>query len=148
MSRRFLRTMGRALIGIVLSAQLAISAYACPGLSSASAMTMPMSPAAAAIDARSTDAAMAATDPAATGCADMAGPMDPSFANLCAAHCHHGQQSDHAATLTVPAALFIALYITPAARGPLAVLRPAADATGALVAAAPPHSILHCCFRI
>jgi hypothetical protein len=108
---------------------------------------MTMSPAAA-IDARSTDIAMAASDPAAVGCADMAGPMDPSFANLCAEHCRQGQQSDHAATLTVPAALLTALYITPLAPAPVAVLRPAADATRRLVAAAPPHTILHCCFRI
>jgi len=81
-------------------------------------------------------------------CDDMAGVMDPSFANLCAEHCHQGQQSDQAATLTVPAVLLSALYVTPLAPEPTAVPRPSADATSALVAASPPHTILHCCFRI
>ncbi len=81
-------------------------------------------------------------------CAGMAGPMDPEFANLCAEHCHHGQQSDRAATLTVPAALLTALYITPLAPEPAVAPRPAADTTSALAAASPPLAILHCCFRI
>lgn len=73
--------------------------------------------------------------------------MDPTFANLCAEHCHQGQQSDHAATLTVPAAMLIALYTTRLASEPAALPRPAADATSAMVAASPPLAILHCCFR-
>ena len=124
MTHRFLRTVCRALIGVVLLAQLAVAAYACPGLASA------------------------ATGHEAIACEDMATPMDPSFANLCAEHCHHGQQSDHTATLTVPAAVLNALYITAAAPEPRAAPRPAADATSARAAAALPHAILHCCFRI
>ena len=102
----------------------------------------------AAADPQSTDTAMAATGQAAMNCEDMAGAMDSSFANLCAEHCHQGQQSDHTATLTVPAVLLTALYLTPLAPEPLAAPRPAADATSALVAASPPYTILHCCFRI
>lgn len=77
-----MRTIGRALIGIVLFAQLAVSAYACPGLASAAGMKMQMA-AAAASGGRSTDSAMAAADRQAPNCEDMAGPMDPEFANLC-----------------------------------------------------------------
>lgn len=142
MTRQFLRTICRALIGVVLFAQLAVSAYACPGLSLAAGMKMQMASAAA------SDAAMATADGQAPNCEDMAGPMDPAFANLCAEHCHHGQQSDQAATMTVPAALLNALYVTPQAAEPAAPPRPAADATSALVAASPPRTILHCCFRI
>ncbi len=145
MTRQFLRTVCRMLIGVVLFAQLAVSAYACPGLSSAASMKMQMA-AAAAPDGGSTEAATA--DRQVPNCGDMAGPMDPEFANLCAEHCHYGQQSDQASTLTVPAVLLNALYVTPLAPEPVAAPRPAANATSALVAASPPHTILHCCFRI
>jgi hypothetical protein len=131
MTRDFLRTVCRALIGVVLFAQLAVSAHACPGLPSAATPT-----------------AVAATDHKLVNCEDMAGPMDPEFANLCAEHCHQGQQSDQAATLTVPAALLTALYITPLAPEPAVAPRPVAAATSALAAAAPPLAILHCCFRL
>lgn len=147
MTRQFLRTICRALIGVVLFAQLAVSAYACPGLSPSSGMKMQMAGPAAS-DGGSPDAAMATADRQAPNCEDMAGPMDPEFANLCAEHCHHGQQSDQAATLTVPSALLSALYVTPQVPEPVAEPRPAANATSALVAASPPHTILHCCFRI
>lgn len=144
MSRHFLRSICRMLIGVVLLAQMAVSAYACPGLA---ASKMQMSPeAAVAVDQPGVSGD--ATAPAMANCDDMTGVMDPSFANLCAEHCHQGQQSDQAATLTVPAALLSALYITPLAPEPAAPPRPAVDATSALVAASPPHTILHCCFRI
>jgi len=145
MTRRFLRVICRVLIGVVLFAQLAVSAYACPALPSAA---MPTS-ASAARDGDASDAAMATTDRQAPDCDAMAaGTMDPDLANLCAEHCRHGQQSDQAATLTVPAALLTALYLAPPAVQPEIRPRPAADATSALVAASPPHAILHCCFRI
>lgn len=144
MSRRFLRSICRMLIGVVLLAQMAVSAYACPGLA---ASKMQMSPSAAVASDQPGVSGSAAVQ-AMPNCDDMAGAMDPSFANLCAEHCHQGQQSDQAATLTVPAALLSALYVTPLAPEPAAAPRPAADATSALVAASPPHAILHCCFRI
>lgn len=148
MTRRFLRTVCRALIGVVLMAQVAISAYACPGLSAGAAtMTMPVS-AQASMDADTDKALKAAAGQQNMNCEDMVGAMDPSFANLCAEHCHQGQQSDHAATLTVPEALLTALYVTPPAPGPSIAPRPAANAINALAAASPPLAILHCCFRI
>ena len=127
MSRQVLRTLCRVLIGAVLWAQLAIAAYACPGLSPASlAEAMP--------------------------CEDMAMPMgsalDQAFPNLCAAHCHQGQQSDQVPGLTVPAVLWVALYAMPPAPGPLVAPRPRAEAVHARAGAPPPHAILHCCFRI
>ena len=147
MTRQFLRNVCRALIGVVLFAQLAVSAHACPGLSSASSMKMQMN-AAAAPGGDSTDTVIATADQQAPNCEDMAGPMDPEFVNLCAEHCHHGQQSDQASTLTVSTALLNALYVTPLAPEPVVAPRPAAKATSALVAASPPLAILHCCFRI
>ena len=82
-------------------------------------------------------------------CEDMLGPMDPDFANLCAEHCHDGQQSDQkTAALAVPAALLSAYYITPLVAVPSVAPRPAAAAPSARAAAFPPMAILHCCFRI
>ena len=76
MTRHFLRRVCRALIGIVLFAQLAVSAYACPRLAPAASMQMG---ATAAIDDKSSDSTTAMTDQQPTDCAGMAGSMDPSF---------------------------------------------------------------------
>lgn len=129
-TRHFLRSVCRTLIAVVLFAQLAVSAYACPGLVSAAA----------------TSAAAPAIP--AMNCEDMAEPMDAAFTNLCAAHCQQGQQSDHTATVAVPVVLLTALYTMPVAPDPCRALRPAAAAPCAGAAAAPPLAILHCCFRI
>lgn len=143
MTRGFLRSVCRLLIGVVLLAQMAVSAYACPGLTAIKGQMAPTA-AMAGDQLGVTDVVAAQT---LANCDDMAGVVDPSFANLCAEHCHQGQQSDQAATLTVPAALLSALYLIPVAPEPIAAPRPAADAMSALVAASPPHAILHCCFR-
>jgi len=147
MSRSFLRSVCRVLIGVVLLAQMAVSAYACPGLATGATMNTPTASPVSTVDDVSKDIATTAMEQA-TDCAGTAGPMDPEFANLCAEHCHHGHQSDQAATLTVPAVLLTALYITPLAPEPFVAPRPAAAATSALAAASPPLAILHCCFRI
>jgi hypothetical protein len=137
MTRHFLRSMCKLLAEMVLMAQLAVSAHACPGMQLPAAASMGS-------DQNGGGAAVQSMP----GCADMQGAMDPSFANLCAEHCKHGQQSDQAPTLILPATLLTALYTTPPAPEPDAVPRPAAEAAAALVAASPPHAILHCCFRI
>jgi hypothetical protein len=101
----------------------------------------------------SDDAAIPVASNQATPCDSMGdgmavGAMDPQNANLCAEHCKVGQQSDQASTLTVPAALLMALYFAPVMPTPTAGPHPAAATPSALVAASPPHAILHCCFRI
>jgi hypothetical protein len=134
MTRSFLRMICRMLIGVVLFAQLAVSAYACPGLSAAGA--------------QSVDTGTAAMAQAGMDCDDMAGSMDPSSATLCAEHCRQGHQSDQAATLTLPAVLLTALYTLSLAPEPPALSpRQAAEGISALAAASPPHAILHCCLR-
>ncbi len=141
MTRSFLRSVCRVLIGVLLMAHIAVAAYVCPGLSSGAKMVGPMS------SATTLDGAVKALADAGD-CAGMASAMDPAFANLCAEHCHQGQQSDQVATLTVPAAMLTALYITPLAPEPFVAPRLAAAAMSALAAASAPLAILHCCFRI
>ena len=143
MTRQFLRTICRALIGAVLLAQMAIAAYACPDVARSAAMAVQMQMASVtAPDADTADASPA------MDCEGMTGPMDPDFANLCAEHCHHGQQSDQSSTLTVPAVLLTALYDTSPAPVPGASPGHAVEAASDRVAATPPHSLLHCCLRI
>ena len=141
MTRQFLRTICRALIGVVMLTQMAIAAYACPGLAGAGTMAMTMA------SVTASDADVADSSPA-MDCEGMTGPMDPDFANLCAEHCHHGQQSDQTSMLTVPAVLLTALYDTTPA--PVLGDSPGhvVEAASGRVAAAPPHTLLHCCLRI
>ncbi len=136
MTRNFVRRVTRGLVGVVLLAQMSIAAYACPGILSA----LQASPPAAAIGTPMADQAPA--------CDDMVGAMDPTSANLCAEHCKYGQQSDQASTVNVPAAALVALYVTPAVPELVPPPRPAAASMSALVAASPPHTILHCVYRI
>lgn len=139
MTRGMVRTVARWLVGVLLFAQMAIAAYACPGL--ASAMTGDMQ----AGDSGVTPMVMSTQ---MVNCDDMAGAMDPASANLCAEHCKYGQQSDHATTLVVPAVVLTALYATPLVPEALPPSRPAAATLSALVAASPPHTVLHCVYRI
>lgn len=143
MTRQFLRTICRALIGVVMLTQMAIAAYACPGVARSAAMAVQMQM--ALVTASDADAADALP---AMDCEGMTGPMDPDFANLCAEHCHHGQQSDQASTLTVPAVMLTALYDTSPAPVPGALPGAAVEVASSRVAAAPPHTLLHCCLRI
>ncbi|HEY8710874.1 MAG TPA: hypothetical protein VIM34_23090 [Burkholderiaceae bacterium] len=147
MTRSFRKAIARGLIGVLLLAQFAIVAYACPALAAASAAPMAMAP----IDATRASPGGAATDKtlaASPACNGMAGAMDPAAPNLCADHCKYGQQSDQAATLTVPAVLLTALYTTPWVPHMAPPSRPAAGLASALVAASPPHTTLHCVYRI
>ncbi|WP_431273208.1 hypothetical protein ACQ858_13350 [Variovorax ureilyticus] len=145
MTRRILRMVGSALIGTLLFAQMAIAAYACPGLVAGSATELQM----ISSTVPASNAALLQSDQQATPCADMdmAGAMDSSSANLCAEHCRHNQQSDHVPTLTVPVVLLTTLFITPYATDVATPPRPAATVLGALASVDPPHAILHCCLR-
>ena len=129
MTRAFVRQVAAGLAGVLLCAQMAIAAYVCPGLAPAAPVAAPMA-----------------------NCHDMNGAMgaalDPGAPNLCAEHCKYGQQSDQAATLSVPAAVLALLYAAPVVPAKAAPPRPAAASISALVAASPPHAIAHCVYRI
>lgn len=149
MTRALVRMVARGLIGLLLFSQLAIAAYACPALSAGLAggspteMRMPMAQDAAAVTSDAQDSAMQGSP-----CADMVGATDEHSGNLCAEHCKYGQQSDHAFTLTVPAVLLSVLYpLTPWVPEVASPPHPAAASLSALVAASPPHAILHCVSR-
>ena len=137
MTPRLKRLLCRLLIGILLFTQIAIAAYACPQLSptrfsqpSAAVESMAM-PSVADIPL----------------CCDGMGRTDPDNPNICAGHCQFGQQSDQTQTPTMPAALLASLYIVSPVPELTVPTRPAAASAGILVAASPPHAILHCCFR-
>ena len=137
MTRSIARMVARGLVGVLLFAQMAIAAYACPGLASTMAGDVPRG-----------DAGGAAASVQMAPCDDIAGAMNPTSANLCAEHCKVGQQSDQAPTLNVPAAVLTALYATPLVPEAAPPPRAAAATMSALVAASPPHAILHCVYRI
>ncbi|MCW5661886.1 MAG: hypothetical protein KIT60_29640 [Burkholderiaceae bacterium] len=140
LTRSFLRRMAACLAGVLLSAQLAVAAYACPGIA-----------AALGAEPQQASAPVAAASTPMPGCEGMNGATgaayDPAAPNLCAEHCRYGKQSDQSATLNVPAAVLALLYATPTRpeKGPM---RPAAAPISALVAASPPHAIAHCVYRI
>ena len=148
MTRSFLRAVARGLIGLVLMTQMMISAYACPAMSQPSARPMQMQMPAASASTNDLSSANADMPMAqASHCDDMASMMDSSSPNLCAEHCKYGQQSDHAAALNVPAVVLTALYLTAPVPVMAPLSRPAAATLSALVAATPPHAILHCVHR-
>lgn len=145
MRKSFLRSVAQLLIGCLLFAQLAVAAYACPG---AVSMSVRISMAGS-TEADAGKPSMDVASQSMSNCEDMAmGALDPQNANLCAEHSKFGQQSDQASTLTVPVALLQALYFAPLVPAPVTRLHPAAATPSALVATSPPHTILHCCFRI
>jgi hypothetical protein len=142
MTRAFLRKIAAGLASVLLCAQMAIAAYACPGLAPTA-------------DVDTTESAATLAVPVATpmvNCGGMNGAMgaalDAAAPNLCAEHCKYGQQSDQAATLSVPAVVLALLYVAPAVPVNAATPRPAAASPSALVAASPPHAISHCVYRI
>ena len=100
MTRRWVRCVVQGLVGVLLFAQMAIAAYACPGRSPAAAGTPQM-------------ATATVHTVQMANCDDMAGAIDAASATLCAEHCKYGQQSDQAPTLNVPVAVLTALYATP-----------------------------------
>ena len=121
----------RMLIGVFLLAQLAVAAYACPGLGQMTAPT-----------------AMAqAEDPSAMpgGCDQ----IDQDAANLCAEHCKFGQQSSDTGALPIVEAPVLSLLyeLVPEVKAAEVSWRPFSPAALA-AAASPPHAILHCVLRI
>ena len=105
-------------------AQLSVAAYACP---------LP---------------AAAAHDMATMDCEEMASQLDPTFPNLCLEHCQYGEQTDQVRIPTAPAVSLTSLYIVPHHSALIEPTQLVVVSSGLLVTRPPPHTILHCCFRI
>jgi len=146
LSHALRKSIGRLLIGVLLFAQFAVAGYACPGLqgfgsgaNSNAVKAMPVEAAGAA----GTDESSAMPP----GCDQ----MDPASPNLCAEHCHQGQQrADTAAFPEVGLGILTLLYSIPLEpQHSLGSGRSSPVPDAHLDAAPePPHAILHCVFRI
>ncbi|TAM04469.1 MAG: hypothetical protein EPN67_08035 [Pusillimonas sp.] len=144
------RSICRLLIGVLVSTQLAIAAYACSGTPRMALLEQgqPANTAAAMTDHGGVG--LIASDSGAAANQGGMGPgyggLDPALPNLCAAHHQFGQQSaDHPPAPAVPAALLTSLYtLAPLGERSGYVGFP----TGPMAAADPPHAVLHCCLRI
>lgn len=122
----------------MLFMQLAVAAYACPGLMESASQTMP-------VEVMSMDQGNTATG-------DMSGctGADIEQPSLCHAHDHIGNQSLDKPLLPdigpfIPSALVITLVSLDSADG---AVYSSSDATLLTRTTAPPLSIRNCCFRI
>ena len=128
MPRKYRQFVARLVLAALLFAQGAVSAYACPG--STDSVTPP-----AAVEAM-------------PGCDEMT-RLDPVVPNLCLAHCQSGDQTfDHSSQLIAAPALLPALVVSLFDPATSQASGRASSSQGLTAARPPPHSILHCCFRI
>ena len=139
---------------MLLFSQMAVAAYACPGISAAALFdrNQGQSVSAAAAESGMVAAAMGGQANNATlSCEQMdrAVQTDRTTQNLCSEHCKYGQQSaDRASAPIPPAMLLTTLYTTPLLPEAGGHVRPLAALEYPPPAASPSHNILHCCFRI
>jgi hypothetical protein len=129
MPRKYRQFVARLLLAALLFAQGAISVYACPG------STDSVAPPPAAAEAM-------------PGCDEMTG-LDPIVPNLCLAHCQSGDQTfDHSSQHIAAPALLPALVVSLLDPATSQASSRASSSQQLAAARPPPHSILHCCFRI
>lgn len=139
-SRNMSRFIARLLVGVLVFAQAALSAYACPVMPAGSMGDMEPG---AMLGEQSRPGLGIDGMPAGSWRLDSAQP------NLCAAHCQSGQQNvDGKSAPAVQSALPASLYPIVAS----ALLAEAAPTLAGVghppPAVSPPLAILHCCFRI
>ena len=155
MTRGMRRLVARWLILVMVLTQVAVSAYACPssqqiGLTGQQSQ---ISSIATADEGMGMSGPKVVTAPDSSpgpmlNCDGMQGRLDAAAPNLCDACCHHDQQPDHASSLAAPAVIQNSLYAVPAAVSEPAPASFDAQASSDLVAAAPPRTVLNCCWRI
>ena len=134
------RFIARLLAGVLLFAQMAVAAYACPVMLDGSTN----GPAHSAVMGMGDAATMQSA-----GMESQLGAMDPDLPNLCLGHCQYGQQNaDSTSSPALPAVLLTSLYTLPSLEQSAGLARPTATASGPPSLADPPHAILHCCFRL
>ena len=130
MKAKYRQVMARLLIGALLFAQGAVAAYACPGLTSAIASSF--------VD-----------PPAAENMPTDCDQMDTMTPNLCTAHCQFGLQNvDQQQAPSAPPVMFSILYVEIPDSTAVSSFGRISASERTTVADSPPHTILHCCFRI
>lgn len=133
--RALVRPVALLLVGLMVFANTAVAAYGCTGATASLAM----------------DANPAMVDVDVGAGVKRVGheAMDPVHLNLCAGHCQIDRQNaDGKPTLNVPASMPVDLYPRVPAHL-VAVHIPALMTEGdPQPMADPPHTILHCCFRL
>ena len=140
MTRAFQRAVGRALIALLLFAQMIVAAYACPR----------MAPYGIAWEPATTATSANVAAPAEHRAADMPFGCDGDALdtpNLCAAHCQAGDQNTDTTHPMVFASVLSSFYVVPIPSAPGEANRNPSPAA-AINTIPPPHAILHCCFRI
>jgi hypothetical protein len=152
MCRSFKQLVCRVLTGALLFSQLAVAAYACPGIPAAVLFERNQGQS---IPAVAESGMVAATSDQVNGAAlscekmDRAIQTDRTTQNLCAEHCKYGQQSADRASAPIPlAVLHTTLYTTPSLSEAAIRIQPLAALESPPPATSPSHTILHCCFRI
>ena len=157
MCRSFKQQICRVLTGALLFSQLAVAAYACPGIPAAAfldwnqSQSLAVSPLAAKDVGEFAVADNVQANGAALSCEkmDRAIQTDRTTQNLCSEHCKYGQQStDRVSAPIPPAALLTTLYTTPLLSEAAIRIQPLAALEAPPPATSPSHTILHCCFRI
>ncbi len=145
MTRPLLRWIARLMVLVMVSAQLAVAAYACQELQPGGAATL----AAAVVRAEiRTDQTPTSTQSRSNSdCHDMAAMADLDSPNLCAEHCKAGQQSDRLPVVAIAPAAQGGWYLRPVLAEPSPARRPTASHAHALALTAPPHAIEHCVRR-
>jgi len=135
------RFIARLLVGVLLFAQMAVAAYACPVMLNGSAnrpghsASMGMGDVAAMHSSGEMEASF--------------GGMDSDLPNLCFGHCQFGHQNTDSTSPPTPSvAMLTSLYTLPSLEQSVGLARPLATASGSPSTADPPHAILHCCFRL
>ena len=145
-TRRLSKLISQTLIGVMLFTQIAVASYACPSLIGMKAMVDDGSMSARSEAAAHAQDSMDKSAAMSPGCDQ----IDQDAANLCAEHCHFGQQSSDTApmpmVLAPVAALLYSFPLEPESLSGSARSFPASDAV--LAAPPPPHTILHCVYRI
>ena len=155
MTRAMSRLIARWMILVMVLTQFAVSAYACPSDSQMrlTGQQPRTSSIATADDAMGMPGPNVATTSdssqgAMLNCDSMQGRLDAAAPNLCDACCHHDQQPDHASSLTAPALILNSLYAVPTAIASPIPARFDGPSSSDLAAAAPPRTVLHCCWQI
>lgn len=150
----FRRGVARMLIGVLVAAQLIVTAHACPSMSAGRNDGGPAQAIAAAGLAHDVVAPAASVAGRSNPSDDVASMPDcehmkMSAQPVCAEHCHPVQQNaDAAFAPSLPIVLLALRYPMPVQPDALPLRQALSDGPSSAGPAPPPHAILHCCFRI